>query len=374
VPSETSALRWIPRASAALAFAACVIVPASRAAPDHPLALLLDRIAMEIPIGAAPDRVRFAAAICAAVLAWLVSNTVRASIPGMIAAGLLAAAGPLAGAPASASMITAIAVVLTCELGDRVARGGGAPYGIMAAFTAGIALASGVAAIGAPIALVVLLIKRLRHGARWALAAPSAIALGAAVILGAIAIRGGIHSIHWLGAHDPAGAAARARSLVEAYADALGPIALAAAAAGVIVVIVEPSRRWLGVAIALAATSTIADALTTSRAPIDPTVIALAAITAGAAIARLSRVIKIKTGEIAAGCAAALIVAAPAALATYDRYFSRGSHSSSLLPSGSTIHANLPLSSDTTSPTTVAPASRTCASIASRSSTTKLNM
>jgi hypothetical protein len=403
--SETSsrvdaALRWIPRAAglAALGAGTLLAPPARTLAGEHPLTVLVYRIAQAIPLGAPDDRSHAASAIVAALIAWLAARVVAvagrpgaATCAGAIAAGLAAGAGPLCGASAGTAAITALAVVVTCALGDRVARGERAPFGIPAAFAAGVTLASGgVGAAGAPLALLVLLWIRLRRGARWALATPAAFAIGFAAIAGAFVVHYavGLHDLgdgirlygrHLAGAPFHAPWAARSGDLVDRLADELGPLALAAAAAGLVVLVADARTRWLGVALVLAAGSaasqTITDPAPASTGSIDPTLATVAAIAAGAAIARLARTIARPVGQIAIGAALAAIVAAPAALATWDRYDSaRGSHSSMRLPSGSMRWANRPFASSTTLSSTVAPAARACASIASRSSTTKFSM
>jgi hypothetical protein len=396
--SETSsrvdaALRWIPRAAGlgALVSGTLLAAPAPAGVPPHPLTVLVERIAQAIPLGAPIDRAHAANAIVPALIAWLAARVIAAAgrpgaatCAGAICAGLVAGAGPLCGAPAGAGAITALAIVAICALGDRIGRGERALFGIPAAFAAGVALASGgVAAAGAPLALLVLTWIRLRRGARWALAAPASFAIGFAAIAGAFVVRdtaaGGDvgASVEDVGRY-LAGSphhAAHLGGLPDRLADELGPLVLAAAAAGLVVLVADARTRWLGLALAAAAATSIAQTITgPAHASIDPTLAAVAAVAAGAAIARLARTIAIPTGQIAIGAALAAIVAAPAALATWDRYDARGSQSSILLPSGSRSQANRPLASSAILSSTAAPAARAWARIASRSSTTKLIM
>jgi hypothetical protein len=334
--------RWIPRGCALAAFVLGAAVAPITGAADvaaaqlgaavagPPLPAALARLAQAIPIGDLAYRAHLAQALIAAALAWLAAVIVlevgrgdRATTAGALTAGLAAAAGPLCGAADLAGGITAIAVLIVIATGERTWRGGGAGPGLAAALGAGVALGHGAAAIGATLALGVVLVRRLRAGARWPLAAPAALVLGGLAAIAPLAVRGTL--IRDLpralaGDHALARAADHVGPLLRAGGDDLGAIGLAAALAGLVVLLLDRRYRWLvGALLAAAATDLLAAATAPTATAVPATTAALAAIAAGVAIERLARTSRLAAGQLAIGATCAVLVAVPAGLAAATR-------------------------------------------------------
>ncbi|MCE9579445.1 MAG: hypothetical protein K8W52_40355 [Deltaproteobacteria bacterium] len=339
---RTALDRWTPRACALLAFvlgaAFAPILGAADAAAAQlgatvtgpPLPATLARIAQAIPIGDLAYRAHLAQAAIAAALAWLAATIVidtgkgdRASTGGAIAAGLAAAAGPLCGAADLAGGVGAIFILIVIAAGERTWRGGGAGAGLAAALCAGLALGHGAGAIGVTIVLGAILVRRLRAGARWPLAAPAALALGFIAAVAPLAMRSvRVRDLPaaLAGDHALARAADHARVLVSTAGDDLGAIGFAAALAGLLVLATDRRYRWLGAAlVAAAATDLLAAATIPTLTSVPATTAALAAIAAGIAIERLARTSRLAAGQLAIGATCAVLVALPAGLASADR-------------------------------------------------------
>jgi hypothetical protein len=232
-----------------------------------------------------------------------------AAIAGAVAAAaVMAGAGPWAHAAGAAGPV-ALASLLALAgvaLADRVAAGEGGAHGIAAGVALGLAIAVDRAALAIVPVVLVLFVVRVRHGARWPLFAPPAGAL--AFVLAMIPT--------WRGGAVPASPVTvdDARYAL-ALADAVGAIAAVAAAAGLVALVARRRTRWTGATLAALAAGAIAYDRLVHHAVGALPVVALA-VAAGAGVAGLARLAGPPVGQACVGAAAAVVVAAPAALAT----------------------------------------------------------
>lgn len=331
------ALAWVPGVAAALAFCGHAWLPgAAPAAPldgaAPPVTSAVAALLAAMPIGDLAYRHQLAGAVGAAIAVWLAARLVvesgkddAATAAGALAAaGLAAAAYPMAAASTHAAAATWAAALVAAALllGYRVALGSGAAAGLGAALVFGLAVAAdpGAALIALPLA--VLLILRLRRGARWPLAAPTAFALAFAAALAQPLLRAGGGPPHTLGElaalRWPALAAPPPLApWADAHGDAIGPLGLVAALVGAAALL---SRRtlWLGLALPAALIGAIGLDLCAPAAPAATAALGVAVL-AGAGVARVARTIPLATGQAAVGGALAVILTVSAALTTVHR-------------------------------------------------------
>jgi hypothetical protein len=354
--AETAAaawLRWLPRALAALTFAGhALIAPADEgdaafaaiAGTADPVTPVIARAIALVPIGAPAYRLAVASALGAALAVLLIARLVAAAgkddaatVAGSAAGGLLAAlALPLvhAGTHAGSASWLAAAVAATLLLGHQVALGAGAGAGLGAMIVVGLAIAIDGITAALLVPLVVLLILRLRRGARWPLAAPALLALALTAALAQPLVRAATGRAAAIDHHAPrtalALAAQRTPTLgpppppdalarwLEDGGDALGPLGIAAALVGA-AALLAPRTRWLGAAALVAIAAGAAGELLAGHAAGAALAFAGAAVLVGAGVTRVARAIPIASGQAAVGGALALLVAAGAALATAHR-------------------------------------------------------
>jgi hypothetical protein len=346
-------LRWLPRALAALTFAGhALIAPGGDgdaaftaiAGTADPVTPVIARTIALVPVGAPAYRLAVASALGAAIAVLLVARLVAAAgrddaatVAGSAAAGGLAGLGlplVLAGTHAGSASWLAAAVAAVLLLGHRVALGGGPASGLGAVLVLGVAIAIDAITAALLVPLIVLLVLRLRRGARWPLAAPALLALALTAALAQPLVRAATGRTAALDDRDPRTIAALAGQRTPVLAtpppgdallgwledagDALGPLGIAAALVGA-AVLLAPRTRWLGVAVLVAIAAGAAGELLAHRSTGGALVAIGAAALAGAGVTRVARAIPIASGQAAVGGALALLVAAGAALTTAHR-------------------------------------------------------
>lgn len=257
-----------------------------------PLYIMMARAAALLPLGELAFRVNLLSALCAAVAVAAVCRLVIevgrghvAAITGGAVAGALLGSCLLLARHATVAEVyapTAAVFALTLLAIDRVARGGGARAGLMLAVLCGLGLGlHPLYRLLVPLPVLVLLIVRLRRGARWPLYAPVlALAIGAAAqLLSPVrSATGRIDAIDWghprtaaaLADHlsarrirasfadeimsdRPVVVAENARQLASAIADSVGPAALLLGVLGLAWLAARRRSRWLLAALVSAA-------------------------------------------------------------------------------------------------------------------------
>lgn len=351
--AATAWLRWLPRALAVLTFAGhALIAPGGDGDPAFgaiagtadPVTPVIARAIALVPVGAPAYRLAVASALGAAIAVLLVARLVAAAgkddaatVAGSAAAACLAGLGlplVLAGTHAGSASWLAAAVAAVLLLGHRVALGGGADSGLGAVIVLGVAIAIDATTSALVVPLVVLLVLRLRRGARWPLAAPALLALSLTAALAQPLVRaatgrtaavddGAPRTIAALaGQRTPTIAAPPPRDALlgwlEDAGDGLGPLGIAAALVGA-AALLAPRTRWLGVAVLVAIATGAAGELLAHRGTGGAVVAIGAAALVGAGVTRVARAIPIASGQAAVGGALALLIATSAALTTAHR-------------------------------------------------------
>lgn len=255
----------------------------------------------------AAGAVRWIAALLVAAAAALVAAAIGAARPGWPGrlGGVVAAAWMMAtpatrglGVTAGAVALPVLALLLVGF--DRVARGGGAIAGRVTGVAAVSAVLVETRAWPAVLVAAALVLYRARKGARWG---------------GDAAIAAGVAAIGWIGLAALAGGPVSgpiALRLDDAglVLDALGPLAIALAAAGAIAAIDRKADRW---SLVLVATLVIAGLPLT--APIAPGIVIAIAIGAGLAVAELAARAPRRSHQIlAAASVGAMMIVSVAAL------------------------------------------------------------
>lgn len=252
-----------------------------------PLYCVTAHAATWLPVGELAFRVELLSAGCAALaVLWttrLVLALSRNDVGGVV--GAAAAATTLATSLVFLRQATVIEVYApaaaliagTLVLFDRVARGGDARWGLALAIVCGLGLSVHItyALLGPPV--LILLVVRLRRGARWPLLAPLLCIATVAGMLSYLPVRSAtdrVDAIDWghpdnaerlldhatarrirqgdfdhMLSSSPAVLAHNAGQFREVIADSLGPFTLLAAMVGVIWLIRRRTSRWLPAAI-----------------------------------------------------------------------------------------------------------------------------
>ena len=249
-----------------------------------PLYIMLSRAAALVPAGELAFRINLLSGLCAAIAVGAVCRLVIdvgrghvAAITGGLVAGALLGSCLLLARHATVAEVyapTAAVFALTLLAIDRVARGGGARSGLLLAVLAGLGLGlHPVYRLLVPLPLAVLLIVRLRRGARWPLYAPVlALAIGAALqlYLPVRSATGRIDAIDWghprtaaatfdhlsarrirasfageIMSERPVVVAGNARRFATTAIDAIGPVGLILGVLGLLHLGARRRSRWL---------------------------------------------------------------------------------------------------------------------------------
>ncbi|MCL4228903.1 MAG: hypothetical protein KJZ91_30920 [Myxococcales bacterium] len=258
----------------------------------------------------APTDAGIASAALVALAAALVAHAVgcargpAGAIAGAVAGLWLAAAAsafalPSPAAAAATAAAAAVAVALARSDGRRE-RPEAPSFLTATAAVAAVALEPRAWALAAVAAAMVA--WRERGRARWLAAAPAVAALGGGALTLAAAVG---HAPAWLPAWRPATAATWLADVV----DGLGPVALVAGAAGVVLAAADRRARWTaaGVGAALAA------ALPLAAIPPGPALVGLA-LALGAALATIGARLGRPRHQALGALALAVLMVAPLAL------------------------------------------------------------
>lgn len=374
-PSLRNARTWTPRALAALAFAGYALVAPggfywldsaelSAAALDlgsphptgFPLYMVLARVAAFVPIGELAFRVNLLSAVCAALaVLWtarLVIELARGDAVAVVAAvgaGATLALGLVFARQATVAEIyapTAALIAGTLLLLDRVVVSGDPRLALALAVVVGLGAGTHTSyALAVPV-FVVLGAVRLRRGARWPLMVPLLAILIAGALYAYLPVRSATGRTAALDWGHPATApalvehvsAARIRrayagemrgtaatrvgpaitAAAEDTADALGPIALIAAVAGLGWLLRHRRTRWTAAALGIVIAGDFVYAFWINpMGQIDlqngvPLAIA-AAVCAGVGVAWFGRSLG-RAGPYATGAVAMLLCLPPALL------------------------------------------------------------
>lgn len=265
--------------------------------------------AAAMALGMTPALALTAAGLAAAIR--VLAGNSPAALTGAVIAPLLAVAsfaGAGGGVPVRAALALAAAGWTVTELGwpaDAPRPASSPLVAVVPAALAGILDPSFAALLA--IAGVRLVTAPGRPRTRWVLCAPvaGALALALAGLAGTVWPALGAH---WFGAAAHPVTASSLAATAEAAADALGPLTAVAALAGLTAVV---RARWAELALAAAVAGAIG--VDVRAAAVGPATIGLAGLVAGLAIGRLAAMIRLASGQAIAGATVgALALAAPA--------------------------------------------------------------